>query len=264
MSEAWREGLERACGFVLSRGTPLEQLRARALLGETPASAVTRALSEAGALSGEDPEAAVRALGVLDDLDQLAGGEVEALARTLSGSLSEDGAWGDPSRSVEERIVLSGHLGGYLTKSLRVRPRVRAAVDGFLCRTWSPDRVKEGSWDPIAAYAHWFAVNDSELSDAVLQWCGRELERGFRTRGFDALATARVFVLCQAAALPGASLSARELCEALANEQTEEGGFALSARALTGAPVEAALDGLTAWIRLGPAAAAEDAGGRSG
>jgi hypothetical protein len=100
---------------------------------------------------------------------------------------------------------------------------------------------------------HWFSLNESELSDAALQWCGRELERGFRSRACDALRAARVFVLCHASALPGASLTGRELCQALAGEQTADGGFALSARALAGAPVEAALEALAAWAHLGRA-----------
>ncbi|HKJ25212.1 MAG TPA: hypothetical protein VKB65_10350, partial [Myxococcota bacterium] len=186
-------------------------------------------------------------------VDQLDAPDVEPAVAVLARSISEDGSWGDAGAPLEERIALTADVAGFLTKTLRLRPRVQNAADIFLCRTWSPDRVKTGDWGPIAAYAHFFSVNESELADPILQWCGRELERGFRTRHFDAVATARVFLRCRAVALPGASLSAAELCAALANEQTEDGGFALSARALSGEPVEAALDALAALVHLGPA-----------
>ncbi|NNL68062.1 MAG: hypothetical protein HKP30_17570, partial [Myxococcales bacterium] len=208
-------------------------------------------LAAAGRLA---PDALLDALGILDDLDQLAtgpGSPVEAVVRAATARLRDDGSFGAEDAPAAERIVATGMLGGYLVKTLMLRPRIERAIDGFLCRSWDPDRVKTGAWEPIAAYAHWFSLVDSELSDPALQWCGRELDRGFRTRQFDALRTGRVFVLCHAVALPGASLASEEVCEALCNEQTEDGGFALSARALAGDPVGAALDAMTVLVRVG-------------
>ena len=251
MSHPWRDAAARAHAFVRARGSPLERLRARALLGETPASEVTRAFAAAGALAAVEPDALLGPLSALDDLRQLAAPELEPALRALGAALGPDGAWGDPAEPLAGRIVRTAHLGGFLTKSLRARPRVRAAVDGFLCRSWDAERVRGGDFVTLAAYAHWFSLNESDVSDAALQWCGRELERGYRTRACDALRAARVFVLCHAAALPGAGLGARELCEALVGEQTADGGFALSERALSGAPVEAALEALAAWAQLG-------------
>jgi hypothetical protein len=248
---AWRQAAERAGAFVLARGTELERLRARALLGEVPAAEVVRAFVASGALAATEPEALVGSLAALDDLRQLAAPELEPALRALGAALGPDGAWGDPAEPLAERIVRTAHLGGFLTKSLRARPRVRAAVDAFLCRTFDAERARGGDFAAIAAWAHWFSLNESEVSDPALQWCGRELERGFRTRACDALRTARVFVLCHAIALPGASLTGRELCQALAAEQTADGGFALSASALSGAPVEAALEALAAFAHLG-------------
>jgi hypothetical protein len=249
--ERWQPALARASAFVQERGAPLERLRARALLGEVPGREVLAFLLEEGSLASDDPETLARAFETLDPLGQLAGPQVERAVATLAGTIDEDGSWGPPGGSLDARIVLTGLLGGFLTKSLMLRPRVRAAIDAFLCRTWDPERVKSGACESIAAYAHWFSLNDSGLSDAALQWCGRELERGFRTRRFDAPATSRVFVLCRAAVLPGTSLTGGELCDALTHEQGEDGGFALCARALGGDPVGAALDGLTAFVRLG-------------
>lgn len=246
--------LDRVAAYVAARGDSLETLRARALLGEVPGSEVTARLAAEGALAPDSPDGMLRSLGILDDLDQLAGGPgtpVEGVVRGLAGGLGEDGSFGPEAAPLAERIVRTGMLGGYLIKSLMLRPRIQSAIDGFLCRSWDPDRVKSGAWEPIAAYAHWYSLADSELSDPALQWCGRELDRGFRTRQFDALQTGRVFVLCHAVALPGASLAGGEVCEALCNEQTEDGGFALSARALAGDPVGAALDGMTVLVRVG-------------
>jgi len=261
---AWERARDRAHAFVLERGDVLAQLRVRALAGETPPGRVTKALVEAGALAHGSPGgllAALAALSALDQVDQLDAPAVEPALRALVAAIGADGGWGDPGAPLADRLVLTADIAGFLTKSLRLRPRVRDAVEGFLCRAWSPERVKTGEVAPIAAWAHFFSVNDSELGDPILQWCGRELERGFRTRHFDAVATVRVFLRCRAVALPGASLSAAELCEALANEQTEDGGFALSARALAGEPVEAALDAFAALVRLGPAGEAARAGG---
>lgn len=251
----WAEAGERAHRYVLERGDPLEVIRARCLIGELPPSAATDALVSTGALEVATPAGLRPALAVLDQVDQLDAPASEPAVRALAGSLAEEGAWGDPGMPLEDRIVLTADLAGFLVKTLRLRPRVRNSVDGFLCRTWNPDRVKTGALEPIAAYAHFFSMNESELSDPILQWCGRELERGFRTRRFDAGATARVLLQCRGVALPGATLSGNELGEALVQEQTEDGGFALSARALAGEPVEAALDGLAALVRLAPGAA---------
>ena len=60
---------------------------------------------------------------------------------------------------------------------------------------------------------------DVDVADEALQWCGRELERGFRIGAFDAVRVARVFVLCDAPALPGARLAAAEVREALLRAQ---------------------------------------------
>jgi hypothetical protein len=243
---------DRAARYVRERGDALAALRAGALLGELPGARVTEALAERGAFDAGAPAEWLPALAALDQVDQLDAPTVAPAVDALAGRLGEDGAWGDPAAPLEERIVLTADLGGFLTKTLRWRPRYRVAVEGFLARTWSPDRVKRGAWAPIAAYAHFFSFADSELSDPVLQWCGRELDRGFRTRLFDAGATARVLIQCRGTALPGASLTAGELAEALVAEQTEDGGFALSARALAGEPVEAALDALALLARLVP------------
>ena len=68
-------------------------------------------------------------------------------------------------------------------------------------------------------------VRDEEAADEILQWCGRELERGFRARRFSAVRTARVFTWCDAPALPGARLEPAEVVSRFGDEQGADGGF---------------------------------------
>jgi hypothetical protein len=86
--------------------------------------------------------------------------------------------------------------------------------------------VKGGrAWGVLVAYAHCFANTSHEEGDPILQWCGRELERGFRTRLFDAVRAARVLVLCDAGAIPGARFAAGELVAGVLAEQQADGGW---------------------------------------
>ena len=75
------------------------------------------------------------------------------------------------------------------------------------------------AWFPALCHA------PGDLADEALQWCGRELERGFRTGRFGPGAVARVFADCDAHALPGARLRAAEVLEALLAIQSPEGSF---------------------------------------
>ena len=77
----------------------------------------------------------------------------------------------------------------------------------------------------LAAFAHFFTNVHHDLADEALQWCGRELERGFRTRQFDAIATLRVLLYCDADALPGLRIETEELLDLLLAEQSDDGGF---------------------------------------
>jgi hypothetical protein len=130
---------------------------------------------------------------------------------------------------------------------------VLRAASAFLAARWGPERVQSGDPIAIGAWAQWFANTDDELADAGLQWCGRELERGFRTGAIDALATARVFALCDAQALPGARLGAEEVVLSLTAAQAADGGFGAGWDP-TPVRVEATLDALAALARLAPRA----------
>ena len=92
---------------------------------------------------------------------------------------------------------------------------------------WSRERVQGGSYPTIAGYLAALAMlpADLDVADEALQWCGRELERGFRTGTFSATAVARVFSRCDALALPGARVRADEVARALLAAQREDGSF---------------------------------------
>jgi len=131
---------------------------------------------------------------------------------------------------------------GYLAKTRWARPALLLGAAEFLAAQWSPDLVQGGSWRAIAAHAHCFANVDHDASDAILQWCGRELGRAFVTRAFDAVRTARVLVYCDAHGLPGSQLSREDLIVALLTEQRDDGSFADG--------VTSTLDGLVGLRRL--------------
>ena len=87
-----------------------------------------------------------------------------------------------------------------------------------------------------------------DASDETLQWCGRELERGFRARVFSAVDALGVLVDCDAHSLPGARFEPGELLVALLTEQAGDGSFGAAAE--PGARVEPTLRGLHALVRF--------------
>ncbi|RIK90397.1 MAG: hypothetical protein DCC71_25565, partial [Proteobacteria bacterium] len=149
--------------------------------------------------------------------------------------------------------TVAATVAGRLARTTCVRPAVLRAAGALLAGAWSPDRVQGGDVAAIAAWAQFFANVDHELSDAGLQWCGRELERGFRTGTIAPLDAARVFAACDAQALPGARLSAEEVALSLVASQQPDGGFGSPADPAH-ARVEATLDALAALRRLAPRA----------
>ena len=240
--------LERGLGFVERHGDAVGQLRTLVLLEARPREALLAALearqgsdgshaplglATGGALGFEDAASTLpapllgtlEALAVLGDAGALHASGVAGAEAFLRGTQREDGSWGGGDDAAA-RLFATGMLGGFLGRTRVVRPAVLAGAGAFLTGLWSPERVEEGRWSALCAFAHFFTNVHHELADEALQWCGRELERGFRSRRFDALATLRVLVYCDAAALPGARFDAAELLEALLAEQAADGGFA--------------------------------------
>jgi len=235
---------ERAHRFVAAHGDVLQRARADALLDPAAVAAVDALLPPV-----DTPVGAFVALGWLDALRVRRGPRVERAVATLGGVQHVDGAWilGD-ERDEAAEIATTAAVAGLLAKTACVRKSVLDAAGDWLGARWSPDRVQGGDLGLIAGYASFFANVDHDLSDAGLQWCGRELERGFRTGALDALAVARVFLRCDAQGLPGARFRAEEILLTLLGQQVDDGSFASAVDPPD--RVEATLDALAALHRL--------------
>jgi hypothetical protein len=241
--------VQRAAAFVESAGDEVAIERARALTGTQPASVVVERLRDLGP---EPPVSRLlRALGILDDLLCMNANPVERACERLAAVQQRDGSWSDREDAPEdERIFSTGMIAGYLAKTPFVRQSILASAADFLASRWEPERVKGSAWGANAAYFHCFALVRHEQADAILQWCGRELERGFLMGVYDAVRTARVFALCRAHALPGSRLAASELVARILDEQMDDGGYALPGDTSHRARVAQTLDALVALERL--------------
>ncbi len=241
--------MQRAAAFVESADDEVAIGCARALIGARPASVVVELLGDLG--SETSVGRLLRMLGILDDLRCANAAPVERACDSLSASQRSDGSWSDPPSAAEdERIFTTGMIAGYLAKTPFVRQSTLASAADYLAGRWSPDLVKGSAWEANAAYFHCFALVRHEQADAILQWCGRELERGFRTGVYDAVRTARVFALCKAHALPGSRLAVAELVARILDEQMDDGGYALSGDSSRRARVSHTLDALAALERF--------------
>ena len=247
----------RAARFVAETGDDVARRRASVLLGAEPlasANATLEAWAERAGVfrgpEGVDPLAALPVLGALADLrgldSPLALRIAEALARVQAG----DGSFGAAGSDEEERVFTTGRLAAGLSGLRSVRRRLLERAADYLAERFTPERVGGFAWHPLAAYTPLFANLEHERSDDVLQWCGRELERGFRAKRFDAVQTGRIWVDCGAASLPGAKLGAGEILLALLAEQADDGSWPLASGGGPVARVAHALDGLTALMRL--------------
>jgi hypothetical protein len=154
------------------------------------------------------------------------GALVERAARHLARAQRPDGCW-EPARGASEgaAIEATGRIAGVLARTPCVKSRTLDAAADWLAERFAPERVQGFAIGALGAYAATFANIAHEASDAILQWCGRELERGFRAGAFDAVRTARVLVDCDAPSLPGARFAANEVVAALLREQEQDGGW---------------------------------------
>jgi hypothetical protein len=210
----------RAARFVAARGDALATARALALAREgSVADALLRLDAHAS-----DAELCLR---VCDELGSSSDGRVERVARRLGAEQATDGGFAPELSDLDLRLQRTGLLAGLLAKTAFARPELLDAAGGFLARHFAPERVQEFRWQNLAAYACFFANAPHDASDAVLQWCGRELERGFRSRAFEASQCAWLLAACDAHVLPGARVAPAELAGALLAEQSADGGFGL-------------------------------------
>ncbi len=230
MSEIER-ARERALAFIESTGEALDRCLARALCGKASTREVVGAWEALLAEAPLDCAAALGALGALEDVRALRSPCAKHVCQWLEGAQAPDGSFGgDGTLSEAEadefgRLARTGMLAGHLAKTPYARPETLAAAGDWLEAAFTPERLQE-DWRVLAGYGHCFANVLHEGADAILQWCGRELEKGFRSGRIDAVRTARVFVWCDAGSLPGGgALSLGEVVPAVVAEQQPDGGW---------------------------------------
>jgi hypothetical protein len=192
----------------------------------------------------------LRVIGALDDVRALHLPVVERTCAHLAATQADDGSWGPADASEDERIFLTGMLGGHFGKTRFARASMLAGAGDYIAERFSPDRVGDFAWRAIAAYAHYFANVPHDAGDAVLQWTGRELERGLRTGHFDAVQTGRVLLWVDAPALPGGRVAAAEVVDRILAEQEGDGGWLRGEDSAPEARVEHTLDALAALVRF--------------
>lgn len=231
---------ERASDFLRSLEAGLERQALAVRLGHADGTDLIDELTRD--IESASPTQLRRVLGFLDDLHQLESPAADRVVSRLAAVQDASGHWG-PANDETEAVFETGMIAGHLAKSPCASISLLESAGDWLAERFSPDLVQGFRWGNIAAYAHTFANLPHDASDEILQWCGRELERGFRARRFSAVRTARVFAWCDAPALPGARLETAELFEALAAEQADDGGFGEAAD-------ERAARTWDAWIAL--------------
>jgi hypothetical protein len=227
--------LSRAARFIAQRAGELERVYCETLLRELPAQALLAALAKQQGADGSfaawrpldsSAEAATRrALAWLGALGLTDHALPESAVEFLAKLQAPDGGWGSPALPPELRIAVTGETAGLLARTPFARESLLRRAEAFLARCYSPDLLQSGEYAPLLAYAHALASLDSELADEALVWCGRELEKGWRSARFTTLQLARVMLRARAKALPGAQLEAREVVQALLAAQERDGGW---------------------------------------
>jgi hypothetical protein len=218
------------------QGGTLELLQLEVLLGERPSSALEEALGLRERAASESASLALELLEALDDAGCLRTALADRVSEAARGRQRPDGSWhaldslqvaSSTSAAIgaNHALFLTAMLGAFLGRTARSSATALHKAGSYLAAHWSPELVQGGSWHAICGYAHFFSNVPHEISDSVLQWCGRELERAFRTGRFDVVRAARIFTLCDAHALPGAKLDARELLPALLRARSVDGGW---------------------------------------
>lgn len=276
------DGLERAYEFLSRHGDAWVRLRARVLCEGAPASELADALAAAQEPDGRIPTTGLisggalgfpptppelrsdRELGIVGTLEALLmagdakllrGDWVEAAARFLERSQDADGAFrittvGDAVAQEKAAVFFTGMTAGILGRTPVTRPSLLDAAGAFLGARFEPGAVEHEGYPALLAYANFFTNVAHELSDEALQWCGRALEKGFRSRQIDGVSTLRVLLTCDAQAMPGADFEVVELLERVLEEQAGDGGFAELSPGGPETRTTQTFDGMFAIVRL--------------
>lgn len=280
------DALERAYGFLRSHAAPRTLLRAEVLCEGEPVSKLTEALSAAqqadgslwpgdfvpgGALGFPDlpyaelSESDRKLIGTLEAM--LIAGDAKALhapwvergARFFEANQRGDGSFfegletGENADSVagrDARVFWTAMIAGILGRTPFVRHDLLDAAGDFLAARFEPEAVENDGYSALLGYSHFFTNVAHDLSDEALQWCGRALEKGFRSRQIEGVATVRVLLTCDAQAMPGATFDVAELLERVLEEQGGDGGFAELSVEGPAARTTQTFDGMLALVRL--------------
>lgn len=252
--------LGRARAFVARYGDELARLRARALSGEAKPADVEQVLADR-----QDPSGAVAPLdgggraglgSTTDALEWLAAVQLlelpcaeRAVGWTASAQLADGSFGASPEAGLEARLQQSGRLAPILARMVCVPLARLEAVGEFLAAQFSVERVQKGGFEDLAPFLPFFAIHPHELSDAALQWCGRELERSFRRGCLAPVEAGRLFVRSDARSLPATRLDGREILPALLDGQLADGSFGIAASE-PAARVGDTLEALLILVRL--------------
>ncbi len=273
--------LERAFRFLETADDEWARLRSRVLCGAEPASllatrfaAIQRAdgslplgtLVSGGGLGfppmdlarldedGRSLVGTLEALLVAADARLLHGDWIDGAARALERLQAPDGAFRIGPERVESGegsdVFFTGMVAGMLGRTPVSRPETLERAGAFLDSRFAPDAVEHDGYPALMAYSLFFTNVGHELSDEALQWCGRALEKGFRSRRHDAVATMRVLLACDAQAMPGATFDVVELLERVLEEQARDGGFAELALGGPAVRTTQTFDAMFAIVRL--------------
>jgi hypothetical protein len=244
--------LERAAAFVARAGSEAERRLADRLLGKSDAAPLAELCAADLTTSAEiDCDRARAWLARLADARALHLPEVERLCRRLEAAQRPDGSWPGADGSLEARLVRTGCLAGALARTPFARPECLERAADFLAEHFEPDRVKEGAWETLFAYAQTFALVPHDAADGILQWCGRELERDYRDGVTSAVRAARTFRACDTLSLPGGSLALAELLAPILAAQEPDGGWLDAADPSPATRVQLTLDAFAALAAIG-------------
>lgn len=271
------DALEGAYRFLEGSSDGRARLRSRVLCGAVPSSALAEQLAgsqladgsfpigtlvsggglgfPALDLAGLDPDerailGTLEALLVAADASLFHGGWLERAVRALEARQAVDGAFRVGRAGEPSDVFFTGMVAGMLGRTPVSKPDVLERAGEFLVAHFSPDAVEHDGYAALMAYSLFFTNVGHERSDESLQWCGRALEKGFRSRRHDAVATLRILLSCDAQAMPGAKFDVVELLDRLLVEQAGDGGFAELSLAGPEGRTAQTFDAMLAIVRL--------------
>jgi len=283
------DALERAYRFLEGQPDAWARDRARVLCGATPPSTLAERLRRhqrddgsfplgtlvaGGGLGfpsldperlGEDDRTLVgtlEALLVAADASLFHGAWLERAARALESRQASDGAYrvspaalvvapgGRDEAVAAADVFFTGMIAGLLGRTPLSRPDTLERAGAFLGTRFTPEAVEHDGYPALMAYSIFFTNVGHDRADEALQWCGRALEKGFRSRRLDAVATLRVLLASDAQAMPGATFDVVELLDRLLAEQAGDGGFAELSPGGPASRTTQTFDAMLALVRL--------------